>query len=315
MKKLSMLFAAAVAAISILSCSKEEANKDTAKSNPKVEITVADLDGASTKAVKSGWEAGDIINIWFDFGPEKYKLSGDSCDEFYPELVMTYDGLGWDCSFAAHFDKSKLQEKGVIKAVFECTNDIKDTFRYAFKEPGSEDIYCRFNPPIAAYHQYMTPMMVAARVEYTYDSVQDKVAANLTGWEFLTRIKVLVEGLTNHKSFYKLTTVKYDDGCAFLSSIKGFQLAPQDPDFKYEVSSQYGTGGGRTTDEGVEFYFYDTDSAGKSADYHFMLGVYYPDMRCFLDYVYSVKGKTLNTSGDKLMTIRIDKTKFSYYGD
>ncbi len=61
-----MLMAAAVAALSLASCQKEEIKENKAL---QYEFNIADMsgyDGSATKSVKSGWSDGDMIHIIFD---------------------------------------------------------------------------------------------------------------------------------------------------------------------------------------------------------------------------------------------------------
>ena len=69
MEKIYIFIAAAVAVFSIVSCSKEKIEQPSAqKDNPSIEISVISIDGTiddgiTTKAAKTGWSAGDKINI------------------------------------------------------------------------------------------------------------------------------------------------------------------------------------------------------------------------------------------------------------
>lgn len=110
MKKVfSVLAAAAVAALGILSCSKEQMAETTpSEEGIQLNITVAEFDGtadAETKAVKKGWAKGDKLNIWYD-----ENISQN------PDLVIAYDGSKWavDHSSQRKGSVSKRQARGNI---------------------------------------------------------------------------------------------------------------------------------------------------------------------------------------------------------
>lgn len=66
MKRYAMIMAAAVAALSIASCQKEEIRENKAL---QYDFNIAEMsgyDGAATKSVKAGWSDGDMIHIIFD---------------------------------------------------------------------------------------------------------------------------------------------------------------------------------------------------------------------------------------------------------
>ena len=80
MKRIIIAFAAIAAAFSLVSCNKEQI--EAPSTELKLNIKVANLDGsADTKAVKTGWVAGDKLNIWFD-----------ETNYTNPDLVIKYDG-------------------------------------------------------------------------------------------------------------------------------------------------------------------------------------------------------------------------------
>lgn len=322
MKKIIFAFAAFAAAFSLVSCNKEQiesAQPSAQKGNPTVEISVGNMDGTIddgiiTKAAKTDWTEGDKINIWFDdLAAHKYGDSFPQYDEhFNPELVMTYNGSTWVSEFSSFFDSSKLKGSGRIRAIYESTNKLSDTFYYKFQRPGSSEIYDIYHPGVAYTNYYMTPMIVSANVSYQYDSEENKISANLSTWKFLTKVQVLVAGLKQPNSYYLLNMVNEDGADGNFYRLMGFQLGTNGAIYPYDyTTSSYGTAGGTLTDEGMAFYFYDAVNPGEAKTYKFRIGIYVPGNKNWSYGTATFENKTINTSDNKITCIKIDKSKFS----
>ena len=90
MKRISIIIAAAFAAMLSASCSKSIETPAAPSPGESIilYLSIAGFDGAGdTKAVKKGWVDGDKINLWFDdwnypatpdFGEDSPNLSFDS---------------------------------------------------------------------------------------------------------------------------------------------------------------------------------------------------------------------------------------------
>lgn len=321
MKKIIIAFAALAAAFSLVSCNKEQIEStqpSTQKNNPSVEIIVNSIDGTiddgiTTKAAKTNWTEGDKINIWFDdLAAHKYGDSFPQYDEhFNPELVMTYDGSTWGSEFSSFFDASKLKANGRIRAIYESTNKLSDTFYYKYQKPGSSEIYDIYHTGAGTANHYMTPMIVSANVSYQYDSAEDKISANLSTWKFLTKVQVLVAGLKQHPSYYILDIVRNTQADGGFYRLMGFQLGTSGAIYPYDyTTSSYGPAGGTLTEEGMAFYFYDAVNPGEAQNYTFKIGMLMPPS----NWTYGTatfENKVINTSDNKITCIKIDKSKFS----
>ena len=66
MKRYAIIMAAALAALSLASCQKEEVKEVKALQYDFNIAEISGYDGAATKSVKSGWSDGDMIHIIFD---------------------------------------------------------------------------------------------------------------------------------------------------------------------------------------------------------------------------------------------------------
>ena len=102
MKKVFMAALALTMAV-FVSCSKDDFNAEN--NDVKVKFTVAEKDGfgADTRAVKSGWEAGDQILIVFR-GTDGALLD---FEDNANTLKLTYDGTSWTV------DDSKFPTSGL----------------------------------------------------------------------------------------------------------------------------------------------------------------------------------------------------------
>lgn len=319
MKKIFTILAAAVAAFCLASCSKEQtpdAQPSVQKTYPTVEISVDNIggtidDGVTTKAAKSAWLSGDKINIWFDEPVQKYGGSFSSRDvHFSPELVLTFNGSSWEPEFSDFFDASKLKENGKAIAIYENSNNLTGTFYFRFEEPGSSMIYNRYHPAAAATNHYMTPMIVSANEAYHYDSEEDKIVADLSAWEFLTKVQVLVTGLKQHPSYYILDLRNEDGADGNFYRLLGFTLSSTGIVYPYDYNTYaFGTAGGTLTEEGMAFYFYDAVSPGESKTYKFRIGMLMPPNAWTYGEA-KFENKTINTSSSKITCIKIDKSKF-----
>lgn len=102
MKKAFYLFAAGLA---LLACTKELPQESGIRQKAlSFELTVNHPDGAGTKSVKTGWESGDVVYVFFD---------GAAAPKY---LKMSYDGSKWtktqmNGSSAQSFDLNKTSGK------------------------------------------------------------------------------------------------------------------------------------------------------------------------------------------------------------
>lgn len=316
MKKIHIFIAAAVAVFSIVSCSKEKIEQPSAqKDNPSIEISVSSIDGTiddgiTTKAAKPGWSAGNKINIWFDSAAHEYGDSfSDFDDHFNPELILTFNGSAWTPEFSDFFDSSKLKSSGTVRAIYESTNDFVNTFHFKSQISASPQIYDRYYPSVAAPEHHMVPMIVSANTSYLFDSGENKISSEISSWEFLTKVQVLITGLTKDKSYYYLDAVQEGGADGAFYRLKGFQLCTDGGIYPYEYDHAYGTGGGTLSDDGMAFYFYDAVYPGVSKTYKFKLEVFVPGAG-WSSNTATFENKTISTSNNKITCIKINKSEF-----
>ena len=122
MKRISIIIAAAFAAMLSASCSKSIETPAAPSPGESIilDLSIAGFDGAGeTKAVKTGWAAGDKLNLWFDDWNNTEKA-----DNPIPDLVITYDGSKWTAGALAA--GRSLRPSGEFLAVYEGSNNLSD---------------------------------------------------------------------------------------------------------------------------------------------------------------------------------------------
>lgn len=253
MKKIYTLMIAAVAAFGFTSCSNNEVDEVIEqKQEMKLNISVADLDlNAATRAVKTGWEAGDKINIWFKGNMQQN-----------PDLVIKYDGTKWDKDTSATLSGNEPAASGDILYFYEGRNNLSSyTYNYySFIPAGS------FDAPLA--------LLFSGEVSYTYTA--GTLSFNLDNWITRSEFQVVVTGID---------PTAYELKCSNLMAATSITLAtdwiaPGAIDFDEFTQ-------GLANDDGAAFYFSVAEDNTASADYNFELR----DKSTGVQYPYYVTGK------------------------
>ena len=107
MKKINIVFAAFTLIAAMAACDKEETQ---GLEKVRINVSVSDFD-PSTRALKSGWENGDIINVYLD-----------DVVSHTPDFTLTYGESGWTASELSSDVVSRLQESGTLKGFWESSN-------------------------------------------------------------------------------------------------------------------------------------------------------------------------------------------------
>lgn len=177
MKKIILLAAAAFSALFFLSCQKESAPVDA--SALKFNFTVSDPPGG-TRAIKQGWENGDVINIWFDTNISKE-----------PDMYLVYQDGSWFTSEVKAEIAQNLKEEGNLKFFWEGSNSW-DTWVLAY--PTISDHW--FKPAEGNGHPLLLNQSGShSKDAYHFDKSTNTITATLH-WSYRTNIQVVVEGIT-----------------------------------------------------------------------------------------------------------------------
>ena len=309
MKRISIIIAAAFAAMLSASCSKS-IETPTAPSPDEgiiLDLNIAGFDGAGdTKAVKKGWAAGDKLNLWFDDWNNTEKA-----DNPIPDLVITYDGSKWTAGALAA--GRSLKPSGKFLAVYEGFNNLSGYSHHYYN--GGVWFYPYYEAPseLDDADTYFTQLFYfKTEIAYAYDG--SKLTATIADWETYSAFKVLVKGLEPAKARdYILQTVDVTTpGTAkYLGTISALVIDHNSscPTFGGGVGNTYGYQGGVPDADGVAFYYWDCKF--NNADIEFRLfergasGTFAKPGKTA-----KFTGKTLVTDGKSVKGVAIDKSKF-----
>lgn len=201
MKKTLTLLGMAAALWAAASCNKsemdiQEPEVPSATKSVKVNISVSGLT-PDTKAIKKGWESGDIINVYLD------NYCGAKSD-LIPDFTLTYDGSSWKASDLKAEATARLKASGTLKGFWEASNSCfgsGDRWEISYFE-GSEtnrgtlitwpDNDKRKTTGITSYL-----LALCNNVAYTYS--ENTLSASITDWKFATTMQVVVTGLPEGK--------------------------------------------------------------------------------------------------------------------
>lgn len=203
MKKIFALISVAMLALGFTACSNDidETVVEKAKQPIKLNITVSNMnEEAGSRAIKTGWENGDKLNIWFD-----------QTSYANPDLVIKYNGSAWVTDTEATVSGNTPNASGNMIVLYEGNNDWS-AYRHnnAYFYPTTSAL----SP--AAYAQPIAYTNNNA-ISYTYES--NILTANLNSWKSLTQVQVVVSGLDPAQaSNYALKETDLKNGVAYLSS-------------------------------------------------------------------------------------------------
>ena len=305
MKRISIIIAAAFAAMLSASCSKsiETPAAPSPGEGIILDLSIAGFDGAGdTKAVKKGWAAGDKLNLWFDDWNNT-----EQADNPIPDLVITYDGSKWTAGALAA--GRSLKPNGKFSVLYEGFNNLSgymsnfssgsQLFRPHYENMAGT-VYCNH----LCYYR--------TEVDYTYAG--NKLTAAITDWRARTSFKVLVKGLNPLESEdYILQTADITTpGSVKYPRCPGpivVAVSHYCPDILIGSSNYEGYQGGAPDADGVAFYYVGANFTNadiefrlfkKDAGGNFVRTASAPQFA----------GKTLVTDAKSVKGVVIDKSKF-----
>lgn len=234
MKKLFTLMAAS-AALAFTSCDNDEivpAEEFATSNDVKVEIAVAPMmDG--TRALKTGWETGDKINIWFD----------NATCTVLPQCVLTYDGANW---VSSSVDASVLSASGGFFAIYESSNKM---FQKTYEDGEVSVPYVELEDLTRIYDGILSCQ--SGYVSYTYSSEDNKLTAAISIWYLINNYQVVVSGLTEDPSNYAMEVRLLDDTDYRSSVLESISFN----DIGFGTSGIPSPVRGCANTDGVAFYF------------------------------------------------------------
>ena len=299
MKKTIILASLALMA-AFSSCNKSEMPEAATTDGIKLDITVADL-STEIKAVKSGWENGDRLNLFFD----GWNASATS-DKFQkePDMILKYDGSKWQIESQVASLSTRLKSTGgKFIAVWESSNDL---MKYARIVSGSV-LY--FYPPLTGNSVYHSNMLVYSP-NNTYTLDESTLKADISTWKFNTAFKVLIktdDSAVKKKADNLVLQIKVGDNkYAMPSSAPAFNIYNYLYLVSYSSANETGRQGAVAESDGLAFY-YRSCEATNSDNIVFTLN----DTSDDSNKQYSVTGKSLNATEDSFKAISIDYSKFT----
>ena len=310
MKRISIIIAAALAAMLSASCSKSIETPATPSPGASIilDLSIAGFDGAGdTKAVKADWAAGDKLNLWFD----DWNYTAQANNPI-PDLVITYDGSKWTARALAA--GRSLRPSGKFLAVYEGSNNLSGYSHNYYNGgvwfyPDYEILSSELNYADTYFRQLS---YFKTGIAYAYDG--NKLTATIANWETYSAFKVLVKGLDPAKARdYILQTVDVTTpGTAKYPGTIGALVIDHNsscPTFGSGSANNYGYQGGVPDADGVAFYY--RDYKFNNADIEFRLFERGTDGK-FAKPGKTAKftGKTLVTDGKSVKGVSIDKSKF-----
>ena len=250
MKRISIIIAAAFAAMLSASCSKsiETPVAPSPGEGIILDLNIAGFDGAGdTKAMKTGWAAGDKINLWFDDWNYPATVNAPT-----PDLVITYDGTEWTADALAA--GRSLKPSGKLRALYEGYNDLT---KYV-STLSSGSLQCMLTPNlVGALRAYPNRVMCASHGDVSYTYTGNKLTATIAKWEMYSAFKVLVKGLASAAAGDYALQVKNVTTDEYFINGGGFVLMPGS-DCVFSGCMSGNSGGtviGVPDADGVAFYY------------------------------------------------------------
>lgn len=282
MKK--MIFFAGIATVALLaSCTKEIAPVEEFEGSSAISAITLNLKVSGlndeTKALKTGWAAGDVIDIWFDSNSQKL-----------PDLVAKYDGSAWAADGTATVSGNVPAGSGTVTAIYFAAANQNE---YGWD---SADI----TAPASGGKVVSDLVAYSQKMAYTYS--ESTLTANLSSWKYLANTQIVLAGSALDEGSWAMK-------CDKLKAATGFNLSDG------EITAAYSDAGtfvlGQPNADGLAFYFLAESDA--SQDYE--IAIY--DLTGDQKYYYTATGKTLTSSVTARKAVKIAQSKFGrdYYYD
>lgn len=235
MKKITILLAITALVAGAASCNKIENNN--ADSGIQVNIAVSDLT-PGTKAIKSGWSDGDIINVYLN-----------DATSYVPDFQLTYSGGSWSASTISDAVAARLQASGgTLQGFWEGSNSAisgsgwgSRNSNYIFYDNTKNATTGKVQHIVAAF----------AGIEYTFNGTT--ITASLNTWTFRTNIQIVVTGLP--AGTYALYGDPNVTGTIALQQFNGITINNYTPDLPsmYGVTASDSRIAGIANGDGIAF--------------------------------------------------------------
>lgn len=181
----------AAALLAVASCNKSEIDTPEPEVSPvTVQITVSNLT-PDTKAVKTGWEVGDLLYVYID------REEGAS---YYPDFTLTYDGSTWNSTELSPNIIPILKESGgSFHGFWEDTN-------FCMEDEGRSKYDNFIFHPFQGNDPEGHLVASFSDIEYTFSD--NILKANINSWHFSTDLQIVISGLKYEEGRYALYSDK-----------------------------------------------------------------------------------------------------------
>lgn len=236
MKKINIVFAAFALIAVMAACDKEETQ---GLEKVRINVSVSDFD-PSTRALKSGWENGDIINVYLD-----------DVVSHTPDFTLTYGESGWTASELSSDVVSRLKSSGKLKGFWESSNSAVSGEGWKRWMSGTKYAYFDFPDKSKASTTGVQTFVTAQFGYLPYKYEQGTLSAEINNWNITTNFQLVVTGLPagsyslytgpntlsvctsisissgqgdvsmygNSSDSYRIAGIPNDDGVAFLGHV------------------------------------------------------------------------------------------------
>ena len=291
MKKIFSILMAVIAVVTV-SCNNDKLFEEQGvpAGSIRVNIKVGGLQ-PSTKAVKTGWENGDIINIWFD---NKVFQT--------PELTMTYNNGSWVASEISNEVAGQLKSNGTIWGFYEASNSA--TTAWTFNNGEKPGLTAIFDTPGSNWQTGAYGYLTACfqEIDYTYDGTT--LSANLNNWFYGTDIQIVITGLDQTKTW----TLKVPG----IDNWMGIQMWLEGADHD-QFNMWYSLGGsnypmyGVPNADGLAFYGkFENQYTNSTQDYTFTL----KNVTDNITYTFTKNAQISTNYGTSLFAVKVPFNKF-----
>lgn len=231
MKKIVFM---ALAFAAVLSCTKTKSESDELYQDVRVNISV---EGPETKALKTGWENGDVINIWFD---------GHA--SVTPDMTITYDGSKWNPSKVLTSVLDALPASGgKLVAIWEGYNDLAGSYKATVAGE-----FVNF------YSKNADKMVLCwMPIAFTYDSATKTITATLSSQRSRRSAQITVPGIS---------AGDWTLECPVLAKANYFAVREGESSIVYQGAFSSGTpASGYSAADGYVFVFAEIATAARTA--------------------------------------------------
>lgn len=279
MKKIYIVLAGLAVVLGSACCNKIDDGKDVKSQDVTIDINVAELN-PSTKAIKTGWANGDIINVYLS-----------DAESYVPDFTLTYNDEKWVASAMTDEVKARLKSSGTIKGFWEASNTAATTGgdwdRYSFHISFNKE-----NENTTGIKDYLSANF---NVKYTYS--EGKLTASINSWNF-----------ENSSIQIAVTDLPHQNFCMYQQNIQAFNS--YDITYTDIYPTLYGVAriAGTPNEDGLAFVGNLNSSISKGSTFTVVLFDYENDIQ----YSFSkILGASMSANNSTVIAIKIPFDSFS----